>query len=456
MNSSQKELWERIQAFAFDEPSSSFPFSKKLQQENNWTKTFTADVIEEYRRFIFLCCILPGGASPSDSVDKVWHLHLTYTTNYWKDFCNNTLHKEIHHFPSRGGTEEKLKYTNLYEQTLEKYATIFLEQPPSSIWPRNLPAVTVKVHDIYDRNFFQRMVLAFGAFVLLFVFAFNIFRSTGESFLLYYLIIIITGTLIFYILQQHKRKRIEAFIRQEFPPRFNVYQVANFLYGEHRVYQTALVDLLKRDIIDTKGDNYLFTNDPVNSAVDENPLLPRLQEKIKPGSQFSYMEGMRMMDKQKQTHPVFEQFRNLSDEIDYQKFAVPGIVFAIGFVRLLQGLSNEKPINYLLVELGFFSIITLMIAAENSYTKLVWENSEKMWTTQNNYGQSSDVLNNFSIIGAAAIKGYAEYPQLSRTFEAYAPIKKEEEHGYAGSSCSSGGDSGSGCGGGCGGCGGGD
>src|SRR5215203_396854 len=95
----QKELWGKIQTFSFDDPSSDIPFSKKLQKENNWDSPFTASAIEEYRKFIFLCCILPNGASPSDTVDKVWHMHLTYTKNYWVDFCRITLHKDIHHFP---------------------------------------------------------------------------------------------------------------------------------------------------------------------------------------------------------------------------------------------------------------------------------------------------------------------------------------------------------------------
>src|SRR4051812_19409164 len=113
----QQKLWENIRTFAIDDPASDFPFSKKLQQENHWSANFTATAIEEYRKFIFLCCILPEGASPPDAVDKVWHLHLTYTSNYWIEFCRKTLHKEIHHFPSRGGSAEKIKHAGWYRQT---------------------------------------------------------------------------------------------------------------------------------------------------------------------------------------------------------------------------------------------------------------------------------------------------------------------------------------------------
>ena len=98
----QDELWQKIEAFVLDDPYSNFPFSKKLEKENNWSPGFAARAIEEYRKFIYLCCIAPTGASPSDAVDKVWHLHLTYTQNYWISFCKKlctktftTIHQKV-------------------------------------------------------------------------------------------------------------------------------------------------------------------------------------------------------------------------------------------------------------------------------------------------------------------------------------------------------------------------
>ncbi|MGC4100084.1 glycine-rich domain-containing protein [Ferruginibacter sp.] len=91
---SQQELWKKIQTFQLDDPTSAFPFSRKLAKENHWEQSFTNRAIEEYKKFIFLCCISPSGASPSAIVDEVWHLHLTYTDNYWNRFCRETLMKE--------------------------------------------------------------------------------------------------------------------------------------------------------------------------------------------------------------------------------------------------------------------------------------------------------------------------------------------------------------------------
>ncbi|MEE1898493.1 hypothetical protein V1389_09110 [Flavobacterium rakeshii] len=101
MTAPQKELWDKISNFRLDDPDASFTFSARLARENGWTKEYTNSVIEEYRKFIFVCCVSKSSVTPSDPVNQVWHLHLTYTKSYWIDFCKNTLQREIHHKPTK-------------------------------------------------------------------------------------------------------------------------------------------------------------------------------------------------------------------------------------------------------------------------------------------------------------------------------------------------------------------
>ena len=128
------ELWQKIATFKLDDPIAEFPFSKKLAQENKWTEDFALRVIAEYKKFVFLCATLPDGASPSPIVDEAWHLHLTYTQNYWNDFCPNILGFQLHHHPSKGGKNEAQKHNDWYRTTLENYIHIFEEIPPTDIW----------------------------------------------------------------------------------------------------------------------------------------------------------------------------------------------------------------------------------------------------------------------------------------------------------------------------------
>jgi hypothetical protein len=73
--------------------------------------------------------------TPSDAVDQAWHLHLLYTRNYWEDFCGGVLKCPFHHGPTRGGTDESVRYFTWYETTLVSYRRIFGVQPPADIWP---------------------------------------------------------------------------------------------------------------------------------------------------------------------------------------------------------------------------------------------------------------------------------------------------------------------------------
>lgn len=127
-------LWNRIQDFSLDASDADFPFSKKLAKEEHWTLDFTQKAIEEYKKFVYLCCILPDGASPSETVDKVWHMHLIYTQSYWEDFCPNILKRKLHHHPSKGGSKENSKHRNWFSDTLKSYRDIFQQEAPKDIW----------------------------------------------------------------------------------------------------------------------------------------------------------------------------------------------------------------------------------------------------------------------------------------------------------------------------------
>jgi len=127
-------LWERIHQFEIDDPNSSFPFSHKLAKEQNWNSAFTLQAIEEYKRFVYLCCIAPQGASPPHIVDEVWHLHLQYTRNYWDEFCDKVLHRKLHHEPSTGGQVTTKKHKDWRQDTLQLYQQIFNTSPPADIW----------------------------------------------------------------------------------------------------------------------------------------------------------------------------------------------------------------------------------------------------------------------------------------------------------------------------------
>jgi hypothetical protein len=133
MNDRQAELYQRIQAFYLDEEDARLTFSKRLARDNGWTIEYSQRVIDEYKKFVFLAVVAGHPVTPSDQVDQVWHLHLTYTQSYWGEFCPNVLQTPLHHNPTLGGRNEQNKFNNWYNKTLASYQHFFGE-PPTNIW----------------------------------------------------------------------------------------------------------------------------------------------------------------------------------------------------------------------------------------------------------------------------------------------------------------------------------
>lgn len=135
MTPGQNALWNAIQAFELDSPDADFTFTDRLARENGWSMEYSMRAVQEYKKFIFLICIASHPLTPSDEVDQVWHLHLIYTESYWLDFCRDTLNRQIHHGPTRGGKAEANGYKHLYRKTRDFYQAVFGYPPPADIWP---------------------------------------------------------------------------------------------------------------------------------------------------------------------------------------------------------------------------------------------------------------------------------------------------------------------------------
>ncbi|WP_208644986.1 glycine-rich domain-containing protein [Mucilaginibacter kameinonensis] len=137
LTAEQAVLWQKILNFQLNDPEAAFKFSERLARENGWNPNYALRVISEYKKFIFLCCISDNGVTPSDAVDQAWHLHLTFTRSYWIDLCRDTLGREIHHNPTKGGDSEAVKYDACYTDTNKLYTEVFQQYPPPDIWPEN-------------------------------------------------------------------------------------------------------------------------------------------------------------------------------------------------------------------------------------------------------------------------------------------------------------------------------
>jgi hypothetical protein len=129
------ELWQRLHDFQIDCSDAEFPFSARLARENGWSRRRALAAIAEYKKFIYLICVSPSPMTPSEPVDQVWHLHLTYTRSYWAAFCGGALGRQIHHEPTKGGERQALRFREQYAQTCALYEAEFGCAPPAEFWP---------------------------------------------------------------------------------------------------------------------------------------------------------------------------------------------------------------------------------------------------------------------------------------------------------------------------------
>jgi uncharacterized protein (TIGR04222 family) len=476
-------LWNKIREFPLNEPGAAITFSHKLQEQQEWSASYTERVIEEYRKFIFLCTVAPKGASPSKVVDEAWHMHLTYTKSYWIDLCRNTLGRDLHHHPSKGGNEEDHKHEEWYKETLEFYRQAFGSEPPSDIWPPPLDANA----PIPEPNFplTQTEKWQCGAILLIpFVYSFQFygelfpFRLTGPEFLWFYPLLAFALLGIYLLMHLKRRRFYRNLVNDIMHEDINFYQKTEFIYGHHRAVQAAIVDLVQRGFLEVLSyKRFRIRNEHYERLQNETNLLMDWLAGEKHGALISYDEiASNWYEEARFTHPML---RNLQEFAYRENPFWPAnwmwfVILVFGFIRLMQGTYRGMPVSYLVVEMALLIILSLIVRALFVRRILIFKWVEEVFEQQtfNDQVHPDAVVNHFAVRGHYALSNISSGAVLGSFFAGYALTNHSSIFGSrygrgtvtggcgSGGGCgSSGGDGGGGgsCGGGggCGGCGGG-
>lgn len=128
-------VWLALSHYSVGPEVATLSFANRLARENGWRPAYAARVIEEYKRFVFLAVTGGQEVTPSDAVDQAWHLHLTYTRDYWDRFCPEVLGCPLHHGPTAGGGGERQRHFEQYAATLRTYEAAFGSPAPADLWP---------------------------------------------------------------------------------------------------------------------------------------------------------------------------------------------------------------------------------------------------------------------------------------------------------------------------------
>jgi len=460
-----RPLWDKIQSFPIDDGKAVVPFSSKLATAQKWSIEFTQKAIEEYRKFILLCCISEKGASPSQTVDEVWHLHLTYTQSYWKDFCRDTLGKDIHHHPSSGGDQENHKHQEWYKETLALYRSIFDIDPPSDIWPPPEPGVSIPEEPrvTWNRSAVVSVVILLLLPILLIDGMYHTlspFTLGGPHFLVFFPLY--GAALLFsYIIYRWQVKRsIEEVIKDYFPADASAFQMADLLYGRHRALQASIIDLTRRELIEVKrGSSFQVKKARFRTYPDEqNPLITAYVE-TEDDSIHSYDDLYDKWYKQGNfSHPALVALDKFGrrPESFARVYLFHLAFYAMLLIRCTQAMVNDRPYILLLLEAAVLSV--LFFVAQRSFSKSSLIRAGVKERLERLVSKDAELVSKFALEGIPAMNGLTEGVLLTALFATYTPVSSWSSSDGS-SSCSGGSSCGGGScggGGGCGGCGGGD
>jgi hypothetical protein len=446
----QDPLWQRIAAHSFDDTQATLPFSRKLAKQQNWSNSFTEKAISEYRKFVYLCCISPRGASPSPIVDEVWHLHLTYTVDYWEKFCRQTLRRDLHHHPSRGGPDEQDKHRHWYSDTLQLYENVFGHRPSPSIWP---PPVTAEQPlpdlqpDPKRHRILLLLLIPFVANPLLFQ-KWNPYALTGPQFLVFYFLL---ASAAYFILQQSWQQRYQL-LRQallhliaEQDPVTLSYLTGNRM----KAFLHLLGILLDHKVLSETGEGN-YTVHPENATAIPKlaaAVTGQLPEKVIFQEIRPHIEAL--------INPIEKRFFHYKFTTNAdEKYVMPVLILLTGIFRCAQGHAHQQPYGFLLAMMIMFAIAFLVLLRQTSFHKAAVSltNEASPELTANEFDRM------FIYSEVAALASLPLLMHLQYDTKLFGPNREPGSgpggncSSGCGSSCGSG--CGSGCGGGCGGCGG--
>ncbi|MBD2485637.1 TIGR04222 domain-containing membrane protein [Planktothrix sp. FACHB-1365] len=383
------DLYNRIQSFSFDEIGASFSFTQKLAREQGWSLDYTNRAIEEYKKFVFLAIVADHGVCPSEQVDQVWHLHLTYTKSYWEEFCPNVLQRPLHHEPTKGGYSQRLKHLYNYNKTLESYKHFFRQFPPVDIWsepelrfgrdicfvrvnPQSnwiLPKPNVKFLPAFKLN---QLALFLALFALSFVMVscqsiagINLMSFAGWGLLIFHTVTIIIGLTLAFKLQYLLRFPEGKTETLSEPENLHPYEVAFLVNGEKQMIFTAITSLVQQKYFDVGIDVEEKKRLMPKKSVDDS--LHFLEKELSQNIELSQgnMDRLLLFRSLKSAEKIHNKLKAIglllsSDQV-YKALYYPSFVGLSSFLLILIQLFSGKIFDFLSISFCIFLLLFILL-----------------------------------------------------------------------------------------------
>ncbi len=481
------QLWEALAAFELDAPGCGLTFSERAARENGWRVGFTRRAINEYKRFLFLAVTCEHVVCPSDAVDQVWHMHLTYTRSYWDDLCGRVLGRPLHHGPTRGGSGEQEKYFRLYQRTLKSYAAAFGAPPPADIWPaaeqrfgEDLGFVRINHHRhwVIPKPRWSRGTVGAASAALLIPLAqlaANPLDWSGPQFLMLYGALLVLAAVASWL---GRMWLVNSDQNYEFRPgakdALQPIEVGWMRGGDRRAIDCALVELVQQDAVSVEGRKVVAGKELARYRANHrvSDLILQSVASSAVGRDYGVVsrDGMVGMESLRQSLVEKGLVLDRSQKVTAAVLPIAffGSVFALGAAKAFIGVARDKPIGFLsilmfltaLAAIAFLvNLPRLTLSGKRLLNKLqgqVAKNPRALTPTTVSTAGTADteaLLWSTAFVGTAALASTPLF-ELSSFLTSHRASNSSSSGGCSTTGC--GGDSGGGggCGGGCGGCGG--
>jgi uncharacterized protein (TIGR04222 family) len=404
--------------------------------------------------------------TPSLEVDEVWHLHLTYSRDYWQRFCPETLGTPLHHDPTRGGAAEGWRYREQYARTLRAYE-LWFGLPPLETWPcgdaRFADPGRIRRVDLSRVWLIPRPRLpglSSGSALLARVAAalglglwsgragalpVDPLDWTAEPFLSLYLVLALVALAVAFVLARR--------IREIGPGRtkgLDAFRLAYLAGGADRALDAGVTELLASGQAELQGSRSLALKVPVS---DLTPALRSLGSAIDGGAKPRSLRASATAWLAPIEEDLLARGLLLPTEATRRwrrARALPLLALvAFGLAKVWVGVSRDRPVGFLValcIILGIWGLYRLLAGRPRSRA------ADRALTDARRRHQRTlrappldELALAVALAGTAALSGTA-----------YAAYRGVNPPASGGSGCSGGSDGGDGGGGGCGGCGGGD
>ncbi|MCA9127749.1 MAG: TIGR04222 domain-containing membrane protein [Planctomycetales bacterium] len=486
-------LWNKLEEFQLDRPQSGLTFTERLARENGWTLRFARRVAMEYKRFLYLAMKCQHVVCPSDAVDQVWHMHLTYTRSYWEELCTKVLKRPLHHGPTQGGSHEHEKYFRLYEKTLDSYSAHFGEAAPNDIWPAatqrfgsDLNFVRVNSHAnfiIPKPSWNQAAVgtasVATAGAVLSFPIAqlvANPLNWNGTQFLILFVGLLFSGAVASLIFR-YVFTATDSQTAEPNAPQIGPLEAAWLEGGNQRALSCALIDLAQSDAIKVEG-SALHVGPNGYAAQPEHRLSKLMLQSV-----VDAPNGSNWRRVSRDANSALVQMKQKLEDVGFihgssTRMLVSGVtvmllapIIVLGAAKLYVGVSRGKPVGFLVIGeivaiLCLFALVKtapLVTSAGKRYlqsmrSRLAAQNAGENEQVEQSNSQSP--FGNDMLLWSTALLGTTvlmdtPFSPFHSFFQQHAGASGASTGGCsAGCGGDSGCGGGGGCGGGCGGCGG--